>query len=65
MIRVINNRNMFNCVHFKEVVGKACCGRRRVVGFCTIPSSDGKVRNKACSTQMSYCKFQSKTIDAN
>jgi hypothetical protein len=62
MARILNS-NLSNCVHFKKVMAKGCCGRRREANVCTIPGEDGVMRHKACFTEMPYCKFESKTLD--
>ncbi len=49
-----------DCIHYKMVRMKICCGRHQLGGVCNIPSEDGIVRNKICSTKMKYCNYISK-----
>ena len=46
-----------DCIHYKNVKMKVCCGRYEMGGVCTIPDKDGIQRHKTCSTKMKHCNY--------
>ena len=46
-----------DCIHYKNVRMKVCCGRYEIGGVCTIPDKDGNMTHKTCSTKMKHCNY--------
>ena len=46
-----------DCIHYKNVRMKVCCGRYQWGGVCTIPEPEGNITHKTCSTKMKYCNY--------
>jgi hypothetical protein len=46
-----------DCVHYKNVRMKVCCGRYEMGGVCTIPEKGGNITHKTCSTKMKHCNY--------
>lgn len=46
-----------DCIHYKNVRMKVCCGRYEWGGVCTIPDRNGNVTHKTCSTKMKHCNY--------
>ncbi len=46
-----------DCIHYKNVRVKICCGRHQMAGVCTIPDSSGNRTHKTCSVKMKHCNY--------
>jgi hypothetical protein len=46
-----------DCVHYKVVRMKVCCGRYEMGGVCTIPDRNGNVTHKTCSIKLKHCNY--------
>ena len=49
-----------DCVHYKNVRMKVCCGRHAWGGVCVIPDDTGRRVHKTCSTKTKYCNYVAK-----
>lgn len=59
-LKIIKNYDKQDCIHYKISQVPDCCGRSKSAGFCTIQDEDGYNRNKICSRQVSYCRYEKK-----
>jgi hypothetical protein len=57
MVRVKKTFAREDCVHYKRIKMKVCCGRYQWGGVCAITDKDGVARYKICSTKMKYCNY--------
>lgn len=46
-----------DCIHYKMVRMKVCCGRYQMGGVCTIPDRLGNITHKTCSVKMKHCNY--------
>ena len=57
MVAVKKNYAKNDCINYKTMKIKGCCGRWSWGGVCTVPDPDGIARHKICSTKMHYCNY--------
>ncbi len=62
-LRVIKNFAKEDCIHYKQVRARGCCGRSHMVGVCLIVGKNGLNTPKTCSTGATYCNYQPKEED--
>lgn len=59
-MRVIQNFNKGDCVHFNWSEVQSCCGRTSEAGVCGLTDN-----HKMCYTKAKYCKYQRRDEDVH
>ena len=62
-MRGIKNFDRDDCAHYAYIKTNGCCGRKMVVGLCTIPDAKGNEVHRTCSMKQSYCQYQPREED--
>jgi hypothetical protein len=59
VVKLVKNFDLKDCIHYKQVAVKGCCGRTYRSGLCTVVYRDD-ASHKTCGRKMKWCQYEKK-----